>query len=99
MGLSIVLFCSGVMLITFQLRQLIFPTRDYSPERNAEIRGWRVLLVIVGVGLIGLAFNVYPVNEPFGGAPYPRSRMAPIEVPSHPRATLIPALVIEREGN
>ena len=86
MGLSIVLFCSGVMLITFQLRQLIFPTRDYSPERNAEIRGWRVLLVIVGVGLIGLSFNVYPIDEPFGGAPYPRS-------------SLIPAQTITREAN
>ena len=86
MGLSIVLFIAGVMLITFQLRQLIFPTRDYSPERNAEIRGWRVLLVIVGVGLIGLAFNVYPVDEPFGGAPYPRS-------------SLIPAQTITREAN
>ena len=79
MGLSIVLFCSGVMLITFQLRQLIFPTRDYSPERNAEIRGWRVLLIIVGVGLIGLSFNVYPIDEPFGGAPYPRSSLVPAQ--------------------
>jgi len=64
MGLSIVLFAAGVGMVVFVIRRCDDPFDWIDTVLN-------IALIVIAVLLIGTSFAIYPIDEPFGGAPYP----------------------------
>lgn len=63
MGLSLVLFITGVICLVFVINRCADPLDWIDSALN-------IALVVVGVLFIATALITYPSDRPFGGAPY-----------------------------